>query len=67
MDDGSPTIAELGVLARQQVAVTDDLDHHELYTWDGLLTLLWHRPPEACDTAVLYCGDRKSTRLNSSH
>jgi fermentation-respiration switch protein FrsA (DUF1100 family) len=56
MDDGSPTLAELGVLARQHVAVTDDLDHHELYTWDGLLTLLWHRPVAHCDTAVLYCG-----------
>jgi hypothetical protein len=56
MDDRSPTLAELGVLAHQHVAVTDDLAHHELYTWDGLLTLLWHRPAVPCDTAVLYCG-----------
>ncbi|MPY95059.1 MAG: hypothetical protein GEV08_18965 [Acidimicrobiia bacterium] len=47
--------ATLGVIGRQQVAVTDGLVHHELYTWDGLLTLLWHGPANPRHV-VLACG-----------
>ena len=32
----------LGVLAMQVVPVDDGLDHLELYTTEGLLTILWH-------------------------
>ncbi|MDZ7677901.1 MAG: dienelactone hydrolase family protein [Acidimicrobiales bacterium] len=35
-------LAALGVLAGAEVAVTDQLDHLEMYTREGLLTLLWH-------------------------
>ena len=45
----------LGVLAAQEVEVTDDLDHVELFTMTGLVTLLWHGPRQAADV-VLMCG-----------
>ncbi len=45
----------LGVLARQTVAVTDQLSHIELFTMQGLLTVLWHGPPDA-DRAVIAVG-----------
>jgi alpha-beta hydrolase superfamily lysophospholipase len=35
-------LAALRVLAAVEVAVTDALDHLEMYTTEGLLTLLWH-------------------------
>ena len=56
MDTSSGPLAELGILGRQHVAVTELLDHHEVYTFDGLLTLLWHHSPQPTDAAVLYCG-----------
>jgi alpha/beta superfamily hydrolase len=45
----------LRVIAVQEKAVTDELDHVELYTFEGLLTLLWHGPRDANDV-VLMCG-----------
>jgi fermentation-respiration switch protein FrsA (DUF1100 family) len=48
-------LASLNVLAVQEKAVTDDLDHVELFTMNGLLTLLWHGPRDATDV-VLLCG-----------
>lgn len=45
----------LGVLARQQIEVTDGLRHMELFTMQGLLTVLWHGPVEA-DRAVIMVG-----------
>jgi pimeloyl-ACP methyl ester carboxylesterase len=35
-------LAALGVMASQEVAVTTDLRHLELYTMRGLMTVLWH-------------------------
>jgi len=46
---------ELQVLAVQEKAITDRVDHVELYTMKGLLTLLWHGPRDAHDV-VLLCG-----------
>ena len=56
MTDGprSPLDA-LGVLASQEVEVTDGLRHLEVYTWSGMLTVLWHGPIEA-ERVVLTCG-----------
>lgn len=45
----------LGVLARQSVEVAPDLVHHELFTMQGLLTVLWHGPPDA-ERAVVMVG-----------
>ncbi len=39
---GSTPLQALGVMASQEVAVTADLRHLELYTMRGLLTVLWH-------------------------
>lgn len=45
----------LGIIGSAQVRVTDSLSHHEIYCWDGLLTVLWHGPVDARDV-VLACG-----------
>jgi predicted esterase len=45
----------LRVLAVQEAAITDALDHVELFTMKGLLTLLWHGPRDA-QNVVLMCG-----------
>ncbi len=45
----------LGVLAKQSVEVGDGLVHHELFTMQGLLTILWHGPPDA-EHAVVAVG-----------
>lgn len=45
----------LGVVGRQSVEVAPDLVHHELFTFEGLLTVLWHGPPDA-DRAVVMVG-----------
>ncbi|MGH7804694.1 MAG: alpha/beta hydrolase [Candidatus Binatia bacterium] len=45
----------LRVLAVQEKDVTPTLRHVEIYSMEGLLTLLWHGPAEA-KHAVLMCG-----------
>ena len=45
----------LGALASQEVEVTDQLRHLEVYTMAGLLTLLWHGDPAATRVVVM-CG-----------
>lgn len=45
MADDSPTespLDRLGILAMQTVAIDEQLEHLEIYTNHGLLTLLWH-------------------------
>lgn len=45
----------LGALAHQEIEVAPGLRHLEVYTLDGLLTLLWHGEPGARHV-VLACG-----------
>ena len=63
--DGARTpLQALAVLAAQEVAVTPELRHLELFTMGGLLTLLWHHGHETGDddrgdastAAVVACG-----------
>jgi len=56
----------LGVLARQQVEVADGLRHIELYTMQGLLTVLWHGPEDA-DRAVVLLGGAMGGLLGPAH
>lgn len=49
---GTP-LEDLGVLAHQQVELSPNLTHHELYTLGGLLTLLWHG--DATSPGVVVC------------
>jgi alpha/beta superfamily hydrolase len=55
--DGEPAtpLDSLRVLAVQEKALTPGLDHVEMFTLSGLVTLLWHGPREASDV-VLMCG-----------
>lgn len=46
----------LGLLAMETVAVDDTMDHLELYTSSGLLTLLWHGAADAADVVVCVGG-----------
>jgi pimeloyl-ACP methyl ester carboxylesterase len=49
----------LQVIASQQVALAPGLRHIEIYTMRGLLTLLWHDPPDGAEThpaAMVLCG-----------
>jgi len=50
-----PPLDALRVLAVQEKAIAEGLDHVELYTVNGLVTLLWHGPRDAHDV-VLMCG-----------
>lgn len=54
-DEPRSPVAELEALAVQEVDVTPDLRHVEIFTLRGLLTLLWHGPDDATDV-VLMCG-----------
>lgn len=49
-------LSKLGVLAKQTVRYDDDLDHVEIYTMRGLLTILRHGPVDATDVVVCVGG-----------
>ncbi len=51
-EDDTPLDA-LGTLAMQTVPISEHLDHLELYTSRGLLSVLWHGPADA--SAVVVC------------
>ena len=55
MDRPDGPYERLGVLARQSASITEDLRHLELFTMQGLLTVLWHGPEDA-DRAVVAAG-----------
>jgi pimeloyl-ACP methyl ester carboxylesterase len=46
----------LEALAMQEVAITDELAHLEIYTMRGLLTLFWHGPRDARDVVLCAGG-----------
>ena len=56
----STPLDALGVLASQEVEITTELRHVEIYTMRGLLTILWHARPgpaaEGKGGAVVACG-----------
>ena len=61
MSDATPATPfdALQVMASQQVAMAPGLRHIEIYTRRGLLTLLWHDPPEdrpSHAAAMVLCG-----------
>ncbi len=61
MSDETPATPfdALQVMASQQVALAPGLRHIEIYTMRGLLTLLWHDPPEdepSHAAALVLCG-----------
>lgn len=64
--DGTTPLGQLGVLAVQDVAVTSNLRHLELFTRRGLLTVLWHGPKDA-DAAVVLCGGAMGGLLGPSN
>jgi hypothetical protein len=54
-DEARAPLDALGALAREEVQVTPTLRHVEIYTLEGLLTLLWHGDPQA-ENVVIMCG-----------
>jgi alpha-beta hydrolase superfamily lysophospholipase len=55
VSDATGPLAQLQALAVQNVEVTPALRHLELYTMNGLLTVLWHGDPSA-EHVVVACG-----------
>jgi len=55
----------LHVLAIQDVEIAESLRHVEVYTFEGLLTLLWHGPAEA-EHVLLACGGAMGGLLGPS-
>ncbi|MDH3684185.1 MAG: hypothetical protein OEV40_30055, partial [Acidimicrobiia bacterium] len=55
-DAGASPLDRLGVLAMQTVEVDANLDHLEIYTMEGLLTLLWHGSADLANVAVCVGG-----------
>lgn len=58
MTDTAGPLELLGVIRSQHVAVTAELEHHEVVTGDGLLSVLWHHAEGGAQpgAAVLCCG-----------
>lgn len=67
MDEGSPNRSDtpktpldaLDVFGTQEVRITSTLRHLEIYCMRGLLTILWHEPPddvEPSGNALVCCG-----------
>lgn len=54
--EGTSPLDRLGILAMQSVAVDPALDHLEIYTMEGLLTLLWHGSSELDNVVVCVGG-----------
>lgn len=65
-DDGPGPLQALRVMAAVEVAVTDSLDHLELYTPAGLLTLLWHGRADH-EAVVLMVGGALGGMLGPAH
>lgn len=55
-EESSSPLDRLGVLAMQTVSIDDNLDHLEIYTMEGLLTVLWHGSPDLENVAVCVGG-----------
>jgi pimeloyl-ACP methyl ester carboxylesterase len=49
-------LESLGILGHQSVDVLPGFAHHEIATWDGMLTLLWHGPTDATDVVLMMGG-----------
>ena len=59
-------LAQLGMLAMEEVALGPDLRHLEIYTLRGLLTALWHGPRDA-QHVVLMSGGAMGGLLGPAH
>ncbi len=55
-DEASTPLDRLGAMAMQTTAIDDQLDHLEIYTPAGLLTLLWHGAADLDDVVVCVGG-----------
>jgi predicted esterase len=60
-------VAALGVLAQGRVEIHPGLAHVEAYTFDGLLTVLWHEPVAPGDAAIVLCGGAMGGLLGPGH
>lgn len=55
-NDKRTALEALDVIAVQESPVTDDLDHVEMYTLSGLLTLLWHGRGRSDQVVIMVGG-----------
>jgi alpha-beta hydrolase superfamily lysophospholipase len=61
-DDPRSPLELLEALALEEVEITPELRHLEIYTMRGLLSLLWHGPRDAHDVVVT-CGGGMGSML----
>ncbi len=57
MSDAEPStpVDDLRIMAGDHVVLADGLEHHEMYTMGGLLSLIMH-PADGHEPAVVMCG-----------
>jgi len=55
---GLSPLRELQVIGTQQVELTPNIEHCELFTMRGLLTILWHGDPDAEHVVLMVGGAR---------
>ena len=55
------------MLARSQCELHPGLRHLEAYTFEGLLTVLWHEPDEPGDAVLVLCGGAMGGLLGPGH
>ena len=66
---GPSALASLHVFARSSVELTPGLEHTEIYTPQGLLTVFSHRPPGGAvpAAAIVACGGAMGGVLGPGH
>lgn len=68
-DSFDTPLDSLGVIASQDVMITSSLRHAEFFTRRGLLTVLWHEPPQEMQSqpvAIVACGGAMGGLLGPS-
>lgn len=65
----STPLDALQMIGRMDVELAPGLRHHEVYTWRGLLTLLWHEREAvpATGAALVLCGGAMGGLLGPGH
>jgi len=69
MSDGrsASALGSLQVFARSTARLTSGLDHHEIYTSHGLLTVFVHRPQAVPSAAIVTAGGAMGGVLGPGH
>lgn len=67
MSESVSALGSLHVVARSSAEIGPGIEHTEIYTPHGLLTMFEHRPVGARDTAIVACGGAMGGVLGPGH